>query len=353
MPANNSILSGAIHLYFVILQALFFTKKTDFMKTNNVLKGVILVGLGASFYGMLATFVKLSYHAGFTTAEVTTSQFALGILGMALLSYFQLKIAPEKFKSLQKKDTVKLLFAGTSLGATSLFYYLCVQYINVSVAIVLLMQSVWLSVVLEAIIIRKFPNLRKLLSVILVLVGTMLATNLLNQQVEIDWHGIMWGFFAACSYTVTMFASNRIATYASPFRKTLIMLLGGSVLVSLFLFFSQLGPFYFEGLRSVYHQFSDNAANIRAFDFSIFWKYGWILSLFGTILPPVLFNYGFPKSGLGLGSIVSSLELPVSVAMAYVLLHEKVNGVQWLGIGLILFAVVLMNLGKRTASEVH
>ena len=31
------------------------------MLRNNVIKGVILVGLGATSYGMLATFVKMAY----------------------------------------------------------------------------------------------------------------------------------------------------------------------------------------------------------------------------------------------------------------------------------------------------
>jgi len=35
---------------------------------NNVLKGVFLVALGATSYGMLATFVKLAYKDGYTTA---------------------------------------------------------------------------------------------------------------------------------------------------------------------------------------------------------------------------------------------------------------------------------------------
>ena len=43
------------------------------MTQNNLLKGVFLVGLGATSYGMLATFVKIAYNEGYTTAEVTTS----------------------------------------------------------------------------------------------------------------------------------------------------------------------------------------------------------------------------------------------------------------------------------------
>ena len=320
------------------------------MIKNSVLKGVILVGLGASFYGMLATFVRLSYNDGFTTAEVTTSQFVLGILGIALLNFVQTKIAPNKFQEINKKDFKKLLLAGMSLGGTSLFYYLAVQYINVSIAIVLLMQSVWLSVVVEAFLTKKFPEINKIVAVFMVLGGTLMATNVFAEKIDLDWHGVFWGFLAACSYTVTMFTSNMIATYASPFKKTLTMLFGGAVLVALFLFFSQIGPFYFDGLQSIYFQFSENTDNIRAFDFSIFWKYGWILSLFGTILPPILFNSGFPKAGLGLGSIVSSMELPVSVMMAYLLLHEKVSFVQWLGVAVILFAIVIMNLQKNKAA---
>jgi drug/metabolite transporter (DMT)-like permease len=41
---------------------------------------------------------------------------------------------------------------------------------------------------------------------------------------------------------------------------------------------------------------------------------------------------------------VSALELPVSVMMAYFLLHEQVVLVQWIGIILIVLAIVLMNM---------
>lgn len=316
------------------------------MKGNEVLKGVVLVALGASFYGMLATFVKLAYREGFTTAEVTTSQFVLGILGLLLLIFIQSKFSKKVAQKITKSDRRKLMLAGTSMGCTSLFYYISVQYINVSVAIVLLMQSVWISVVVEAFITKKVPQLRKIISVVLVLIGTAMATNLVNQQVKLDWIGIFWGFLAATSFSLTMFAANRIATYASPLRKTFWMLLGGAIIVAFFLFFGQIGPFYFDGLKSFYAVFSDNSSNIRSFDSSVFWKYGWILSLFGTILPPLLFNAGFPKVGLGLGGIVSSVELPVSVMFAYILLQETVVLVQWMGIGLILFAIILMNLPK-------
>ena len=58
------------------------------MVKNTLLKGVLLVALGATSYGMLATFVKMAYGEGYTTAEVTFSQFAFGILGMLIINLF-------------------------------------------------------------------------------------------------------------------------------------------------------------------------------------------------------------------------------------------------------------------------
>ncbi len=296
---------------------------------------------------MLATFVKLAYQDGYTTSEVTTSQFLLGIVGLLVLNFIQTITSKKALPSPTSKEVRNLMLAGTSLGCTSLFYYIAVQYINVSIAIVLLMQSVWFSVVVESFLTKKIPNARKIVSVIIVLVGTILATNLINESLDLDWKGIFWGLLAAASYTLTMSTSNTLATHLPVFRKSIIMLLGGSVVVFAFLFFAQIGPLHFEGLKSFYLTFTDNTEHIHSFNYSILWKYGLILSLFGTIIPPILFNVGFPNAGLGLGSIVSSLELPVSVTMAFVLLGEKVIFIQWVGIILILFAIVLMNLPKK------
>ncbi len=296
------------------------------MTKNSVLKGVFLVGLGATSYGMLATFVKLAYKEHFTTAEVTSSQFILGIIGVLLINTFQ------KFK--KRNDVVKatsnnvfqLMLAGTSLGMTSVFYYLCVKYIDVSIAIVLLMQTVWMGVLVEMFLDKKLPSTQKMVSVAIVLLGTVLATNLMNNTTKIDWHGIIWGIFAAASFTTTMFTASRVATNISSAQRSLYMLLGGAVIV---------------------FGFSIATQDLSTFNFDIFFKWGIVLSLFGTIIPPMLMNAGFPSTGIGLGSIVSSLELPVSVLMAFFILKEQVVPIQWFGIVLIITAIVIMNLNFK------
>lgn len=289
------------------------------------------MGLGATSYGMLATFVKLAYGEGYTTAEVTSSQFILGIIGILIINAFQKSRKGRDVVNATPKDAWQLVLAGTSTGFTSLFYYIAVKYIPVSIGIVLLMQTVWMGVILEALITRRLPSTRKVISAAIILVGTVLATNLIKQESLPDWRGIAWGLLAAASFTTTMFTSNRIALHLSSAQRSLFMLLGGGIIVGAFAAYTWTGTF----------------------DTGILLKWGIILSLFGTIIPPMLLNAGFPHTGLGLGSIVSSLELPVSVLMAYFLLNETVTILQWLGIVLILAAIIIMNIRSRKRAGLH
>ncbi len=298
------------------------------MTNNNVLKGAFLVGLGATSYGMLATFVKLAYNdrgmSGntFTPAEVITAQFVIGIIAILIINAFQKAKKKNTVLKASKNNIIQLMIAGTSTGLTSIFYYLAVKYIPVSIGIVLLMQTVWMGVLLEMMLEKKLPSKIKIVSVFVVLLGTALATNLIQNEIELDWRGITLGLLAAASFTTTMFTANRVASEISSAQRSLYMLLGGAIIVFIFAL----------------------ATQTTAFNFDIFFKWGILLALFGTVIPPMLMNAGFPLTGIGLGSIVSALELPVSVTMAYFILDETVVLSQWFGIGLIIAAIVMMNL---------
>ena len=300
---------------------------------NKVLKGVILVGLGAASYGMLATFVKLAYKdtssqgLNYTPAEVIIAQFVIGILIVLGINAFQKNRKGKDVIKASSTDIKKLMLVGTSTGLTSIFYYLAVKYIPVSIGIVLLMQTVWMGVVLEMFLEKKQPSKIKTIAVLIVLLGTVLATNVLNNSVNLDWRGIVLGLLAAASFTTTMFAANKVALTISSAQRSLYMLLGGIIVVFIFAIFTQNTPF----------------------NYDIFFKWGILLALFGTVIPPILLNAGFPLTGIGLGSIVSALELPVSVMMAFLILNENVVFSQWIGIVIIILAIVLMNIkfGKK------
>jgi len=291
---------------------------------NSILKGSLLVALGASSYGMLTTFVKMAYQEGYTSYEITFSQMLLGLIGLIIINFLFVKEKQNYVEETKTKSILKLMAAGTSLGLTSIFYYIAVKYIPVSIGIVMLMQSVWMGVLLEAFMAKKKPGLNKIVAVLVILIGTVLATNILMDNIEMDWRGIGWGFLAAVSYTVTIYTSNTLALHLHSFRRSLWMMLGGTIIIALIS-----APFLLE-----------------QFNLEIFKKWGLLLALFGTILPPILFTSGMPKINVGLGAIISSVELPVAVVMAYFLLDEVVNLYQWIGILIILASVFLMNMTK-------
>ncbi|WP_442930326.1 DMT family transporter [Myroides sp. JBRI-B21084] len=303
------------------------------MILNKTVKGIIYVALGASSYGMLATFVKLAYTQGYTTAEVTSAQFLIAIICLLFISMFI------STKKATKTEKLQLILSGTSMGFTSVLYYMCVKYVNASVAVVLLMQSVWIGVFIETVLTKKKPTLAKIVAVFLVLFGTLLATNVTSKTLQFNTLGFVFGFLSAISFAITLFSTNSIAIKLHPIQRSLYMLYGGAAIVITFALITQILPTYFNT-----HVINNQFITFKKIDFSILYTWGILLALFGTILPPILLNKGFPLTGVGLGSIVSALELPVSVTFAFFLLNEKVLFLQWIGILIILFAVLLINL---------
>jgi len=179
-------------------------------------------------------------------------------------------------------------------------------------------------VVLDSIINKIKPTKIKIISVILILIGTVLAADLLIEEQDVELAGIGFGILAALSYTVTIMTSNSVGTQYHPITRSKWMMLGGLIVVSIITL----------------------PELIEYMDFGIFILWGPILALFGTILPPLFFTAGMPKINVGLGAIISSIELPVAVLMGYFVLHEDQNIFKWIGILLILSSIVLMNLKK-------
>jgi drug/metabolite transporter (DMT)-like permease len=140
----------------------------------------------------------------------------------------------------------------------------------------------------------------------------------------LDQLGLLWGILAAIAYTISLFAANRIGLELDNSKRSAFMMTGALLIVIIALLFSQKSPF----------------------DWSVFFPWGLYLAIFGTILPPIFLNKGFPLTGIGVGSILVSLEIPVSVGMAVWLLHEQVEPMQTLGIIAILFGIVVLNVKK-------
>jgi drug/metabolite transporter (DMT)-like permease len=222
------------------------------------------------------------------------------------------------------KEKLKLAAMGTSTGLVSIFYYKCVQSVPASIAILLLMQFTWMSLLLEAVIKRRAPKLAQLGTVALVLLGTALAGRLFSAELpDFNWQGIGFGLIAAFCYTIFLTINGSAGNNMHPTTKSALLLTGACVLV-----FSIFPPVFL----------------VNGALFQGLFKWGLVLSVFGTVIPPLFYSYCIPRIGLGLSAILSAAELPVAVLMSSMVLQEEVWAIQWIGVALILAAIVLSNL---------
>ena len=74
------------------------------------------------------------------------------------------------------------------------------------------------------------------------------------------------------------------------------------------------------------------------------YKWGLILALLGTIIPPLFFSVGMPKVGVSLGTILSAAELPMAILSSYFILQEDVDFLRWIGVILILLSIAMTNI---------
>lgn len=290
-------------------------------------KGALAVFFGAASFGILSTFVKKSYAAGFSLGEVTGIQ---ALLGMLLLWVMYFLTSAKKSSSQRFSRTTpswKIIVAGFSTGIVSIIYYKCVQLVPASIAIVLLMQFIWMSALINYIVYKQKPSTRQALGIIAILFATVFATGAMESSFsDLSLLGICFGLLAALVYSIFIIVNGKVGNDYPPVQKSALMVTGAAILI-----FTTLQPF------SLFDPETD----------MLIYQYGLLLAVFGTVLPPFLFAYGMPKIDIALGSILSAVELPVAVAMSYFVLHEKVSGIQWAGVAMILGIVVWINYPKK------
>jgi drug/metabolite transporter (DMT)-like permease len=281
----------------------------------------LIVFLGGCSYGVLSTFVKLAYSAGFSVTEVTGGQYLFGALLTWILFLFTKK------QKLNVTQAVKLLLSGIPFGLTGVFYYQALQTLHASLAIIFLFQFVWIGTLLEWIIYKKKPTKGKVISIGMLILGSVLGAGLVaKSEVALSFQGTVWGLLSAFTFTTFIFLSGSVEKATPPALKSALLSTGG--LITVLVFFPPTFLFDLPVLLGVA-------------------PYGLFLGLFGVALPPLLFSIGMPKVGPGLGTILTASELPVAVIMSSLVLSELVSFTQWLGVVIILSGIVVGNLKKH------
>jgi drug/metabolite transporter (DMT)-like permease len=289
-----------------------------------------MVFTGACCFGILSTFVKVAYQEGYTTADISGSQACFGMIILWMLYLLQQQTAGPN-TGRPHTAAWKVMLAGTSIGLCTHLYYLSVQWIPASVAIIFLMQFTWIGLLLEWLIYNKRPSLLQCIAALLIMTGTIMASGLSAQhKVALPVKGVLLAMASATVYGVYVVASGRIGNDMPALKKSALIMTGSTAAIFLvatpgFLFTPQI----IGGLA----------------------KWTIFLGLFGTIIPPLLFTAGIPRIGVILSALLMTAELPVAVITARLVLHEHISLLQWSGVLLMLFAMALPPLQQLIAGR--
>jgi len=289
------------------------------MNRGKHIAAALLVLLGAASYGLMSPIVKSAIADGWDVRALTFAQ----VLGGALMLWALLLIRGKFRISLKMSRGVWLLLAAigiAGLSLTTMFFNQTLSRLDASLAIVLLFQYTWITIFLESIRARRWPESREWLAMLLIVAGTVLAVGILERNIgHWDGTGLLFGLLSAVSYSLFFFLSGFLPPALEPLAKSTVMATASLAFI---------------GVAQGTGSFAAEGAAVPL----VVW--GLLLGLLGIALPTMCFNTGIPRIGAGLAALLGSLELPVAVLAAYVILGEPLSWWQGAGVALIVAGIL-------------
>ena len=299
-------------------------------KTPSLL-GTVLVLLAGMSWGTSGLFVRYFTALGMSAMQLTL--FKCAIPGVVLLLYCLL------FRRDVLKVKPKDLWIFICLGVISLTfftwcYFSTIQATSMSAAAILLYLAPVLVMIMSAVLFKEEVTKVKVLACLLALAGCVFVSGFIGNAVPLPFRAIATGLLSALGYALysifSQLALNRgydpltLPTYA----------------------------FIFAGLSAL--PFAHPAEIIAAGSGSPLKFIGMLclMAFMVSLLPYLLYTNGLQRSTPGRASIMASIEPVTATVLGALFFHEWPDAFGYLGIALVIGAIVLLNLNpqKKTPS---
>jgi drug/metabolite transporter (DMT)-like permease len=290
------------------------------MNRMNHYLAVVLVLLGAMSYGLGSTALKLAISDGWSVQNLTFYQVLSGaVLLWLALGATRLRKGTSSLSSTWRAWLMLVIIGIVGLSLTTVLINETLVRLDASLGIVLLFQFTWITILLDSIRKRRWPSKKEWIAIVCIAIGTVLAVGLLGQDLSrLDALGVVCGLLSAVTYSLFFFLTGFLPLNLDPIAKSAVMSTSSLVFVILL-------------QAPAIIDWNINGSLIG---------WGVLLGFLGTALPFFCFNYGIPKIGSNLASLLGAMELPVAVIAAYLLLDEPLTGWQGAGIGLIIAGIM-------------
>lgn len=290
-------------------------------------KGYLYAIIAAISYAIVSVFGKNLLVMGISPTIITMTQYFL--TAVLLFSYLwmfqreQLKVSAQSLK----RFFLLGIFGGLT---TNTLYFYTMHYLNAGLATMLLFSSPVLIVLYYALSGQKRIRLVNWLAVALASVGNLLALNILSDTQKFSALGILLGLLSAAFYA-----------FYNIFMESKLPDQNPHVLNA----YASLSAFAASFVINVVTQ----PAGFRLPLASLPWLL--LLTLFSNIFALYFFYHAIHLIGAEKASVVSTMELPFTLTVAYFFLHETMNGGQLIGVSLVVLSILMLRKFDGGAHE--
>lgn len=286
------------------------------------LTGILFIVISAASFGTLAIFGRLLYADGLDTFTLLFLRFSFAACVMALLLLLRKETFPHGRVLLQLIGMGALGYAGQAFSFLS-----AIKYASAGLVALLLYLYPMFVFVLSVIVLREKVTWLKVAALVLALTGTALTVDPAGGQLT----GILLAVLSAVIYSIYIIVGTNVMKHVSAVQSSLVIFTSAALVY---------------GLITAVNGAHFPSTNV-----------GWLgiagIVLVATVIPVTTFLAGLERIGPTNASMLSTLEPVVTVLLAGLLFHERLQPITILGGTLILVAVVLLTRGEPEKQSLH
>jgi drug/metabolite transporter (DMT)-like permease len=280
---------------------------------------LLLIGIGASLWGIIGLFVTYLYEMGFTPTQVV----AMRMITASLLLLIYVAIKNRQLLKIKLKDSK--YFVGTGILSIAFFnwcLFSAIQETSISIAFILLYTAPAFVTILSRLVFKELLTTRKISALVTTLIGCSFVIGILpNTNQSISFYGLILGLGSGLFYALySIFGKFALKKY-------------DSLTVTVY-------TFLFAAIAVV--PFSQLWYSLPLFLNLKVWLYMIGLGLLSTMLPFIFYTKGLNVVESSRASIIATIEPVVAAFVGFLVFDEKLNGWQYTGIILVLAAVVIV-----------
>jgi drug/metabolite transporter (DMT)-like permease len=286
-----------------------------FPSPRDETRGLALVALSTTAYGILPILGKVAYAAGVAVLPLLAWRYVIAAVLIAIL---------ERGPRPPLRERVRLWAIGSVFVFNSIAYFRALEEIPASVTALVLYTYPVIVAILAAVVRVEPLTWRALFATLGAFAGCALTAGGAPAGTSLRLSGVAWALVAALVYASYIVLSSRFGA-GVPARVLALHLAQAAAVICVAFALADRGlalPLDPRGLLAV--------AGI---------------GVVSTVVAMTTFLAGMALIGPTRASVLSSLEVIVTLALAFVFLGERLGTWQWAGAALILGAVAFQSLG--------